>query len=348
MRKRTGRKEDVLSHLINKRPVSEKGLALIIVLIVLAMLAVLLVPFLHTARVDHMAAGYHLRDLQEYHALKSGVILAQRLLEKDQEDSDIDTLNEDWAGTSDEWMPEEVKVQILEALQASDFRIIIEDEHGKYLVNQLGETKTASKEKGSEQGGSKEEGFDRLLEEASLDHAQIASVIKDWIDDDANGLYEDAALNRTLYSTWELKGIASEFHQDLFGQEEDPITGEAITGLIDYLTAWGDGRVNLNTAQKPVLVSLDKALTPEIADRMIEARQSQDFKQRSEIQDIVGVTKELYARIENRLTTQSDTFLATIELERTFRENDAYVVRARAVFNRDEDEVRLVFWDAES
>jgi general secretion pathway protein K len=121
------------------------------------------------------------------------------------------------------------------------------------------------------------------LPEFGLDErkaGELVDAIKDWIDADnevtgagaESSYYESLALpyaakNAALDCIEELlmvKGIT----KDIFaGTKEKP-------GLAQYVTVYGDGPVNINTAPQMVLRSLSSNISPEIAGKMDQYRKS--------------------------------------------------------------------------
>lgn len=126
------------------------------------------------------------------------------------------------------------------------------------------------------------EAFKRLLTYLGLD-VSIADYIVDWIDPDkeprASGS-EANAKNTPLDSIDELllvKGI-------------DKATYDKIA---PYITIYGDGIVNINSAEIPVLLTLEnfdkkEAVTEAMAERIIKYRKNQAFEARSDLKNVSG------------------------------------------------------------
>jgi len=101
----------------------------------------------------------------------------------------------------------------------------------------------------------------------STDREELIDCLEDWKDEGdlhkLNGaesddpFYEDrgyACKNGPLDSVEELLLVKGWTEDILYGKEEDE-EGDAIYGIAELLTVWGDGKVNLNSAETNVLLS---------------------------------------------------------------------------------------------
>jgi general secretion pathway protein K len=114
------------------------------------------------------------------------------------------------------------------------------------------------------------------------------------------------------------------------GLEMSEVFGNS--GLSRYLTCFGDGKINLNTAPPAVLYALGKDFDPAMVDRIVRFRgKGEDqrvaftpFKEPRDLELVDGVverltvagrprvTRSLYAQVSDRVTTQSTCFSARI------------------------------------
>ena len=76
---------------------NEKGVALILTLLITAILVILIVEVNYSTQVDLMVAGNFRNDLQAHYLAKSGVNIAISYLKYDKENTETDNLDEDWA-----------------------------------------------------------------------------------------------------------------------------------------------------------------------------------------------------------------------------------------------------------
>lgn len=122
--------------------------------------------------------------------------------------------------------------------------------------------------------------FKRLLSALKLDEG-IADKVVFWIN--PNSLPQSSLsgnLKNTkkapLDSTEELKLFIDEASYDT---------------LKNYVTVYGDGLVNINSAQAPVLMSLSDEMSPGLAERIIERRKLEAFKNTGELSQVAGFEK---------------------------------------------------------
>jgi general secretion pathway protein K len=221
----------------------------------------------------------------------SGVHAAMAVLAKDKLESNTDSLVEDWAN------PEKIN-EVLAGIpfDTGGLRVTISDEMGKIQINALVTFPDSRNFKESQLRM-----WDRFLrfmgdEEEMQDESEpmaIINSIKDWLDsgdDDA---------------TSGLSGAESDYYQDLdppYGPRNGPMPdvdelvlvkgitprlfyGNAETpGISQFLTVHGvsgsstsfsyPGRININTAELPVLVALMPSESQEMAEALYEFRQA--------------------------------------------------------------------------
>lgn len=261
---------------------NNKGVALIITLSVVAILVTITFELNRQlqASVTHAAM---VRDQAVIsHMIGSGVEIAQALLIKDKAQFDVDTVQEDWAN------PDKIAAYLAQApFDDGEIGLFISDELGRIQVNALVKFPEAREFQTPQrdlwlrfmamllsQKESMEDASDWLAE--IDDPTALINPIKDWLDsgdNDAitglngaeNEYYEDldapyTARNGPLRSLDELmriKGITSE----LFYAADDESMG-----ISNYLTVHGlsqindkftyAGKININTAELPVLAAL--------------------------------------------------------------------------------------------
>lgn len=162
----------------------------------------------------------------------------------------------------------------------------VEDESGKFNINKI--------------VGNKDDyyyaAFVRLLKFLEIDPS-IADRVTDWIDPDSEPRIagsEDGAKNGLFESVDELllvKGLSRSDYDK----------------LAPYVTIYGDGMININSAQAPVLVALSDSMDRDLADRIITRRDLSPFKSNS---DIVGVPgfETLGQSLQGRITVKGSFF----------------------------------------
>jgi hypothetical protein len=122
------------------------------------------------------------------------------------------------------------------------------------------------------------------------------------------------------------------FAEDIFGRTEVDKVDQP--RLCDYVTLYGDGRVNLNTAPAAVLYSLDEEYSEELVGQIEAWRgnvgdpsSTRPFKNAKELETVPGiieqadvdgqlvVVKNLFVKVQDRLSVQSKAFSVRIVAE---------------------------------
>ena len=283
---------------------SASGIAVIMVMSVVLLLVTVALE-LHLNERNNLLNAAAMRDrmmLQEM--IKSGVHLAQAVLVKDRIDSESDSLQEDWAD-------EETLATLIETIpfEQGQLQVQIIDELGKIQINALvafpeGHEFNPVQHKLWENFSDKLFSAYELIEESEefledTDPLTIINAVKDWLDsgdDDAiTGLsgaesdyYEDldppyACKNGPFDHLSEIrlvKGIIPALF-DGFG---------GIPGISAYLTTYGaaeaedekfnfPGKININTAELPVLAAMLPSDSSDFAELLVEYREAVDGTQ---------------------------------------------------------------------
>lgn len=251
-----------------------RGVALILTILIVSLIVALTLQFNRTMRTHVASAGNIGHGLKALYAAKSGVAYGLAMLQEDT--PDVDTLQDDWAN------PDKL-ASIGTASQAlfggGRFELKIADECGKIPINHLVETDYLA------------EVFRRLLEleEFGLDKDTVDTIVDstmDWIDG-PSGDDEEDDLERFLgaedgyYQSLEkpyhckngpldvpeelllVKGMTPEV---FYGEDDRP-------GINQYISVFGDGKININTADIMVLRALETGLD---ADGMVNHRETVD------------------------------------------------------------------------
>jgi len=268
-----------------------RGIALLITISVTTILVAAVLEYNRRARFAIISTAAVRDHLTMSNMATAGVYAAMVLLVKDRSESDLDSLQEDWAN------PEKID-EILQEItfEKGKLSVTITDELSKIQINAL-----VSFPDSRRFNQSQVMLWDRYLryigseEQLQEDSEPVAIVnsVKDWLDsgDDnaTTGLsgaesnyYEDldppyACRNGPIPDLNELlliKGITPELY---YGQGETP-------GLSQYMTVHGmtlgagtsfnwPGRININTAALPVLAALLGIENEEMAQALYDFRQ---------------------------------------------------------------------------
>ncbi len=254
----------------NVRFKDNRGFALILTILIVSLAVVLTLQFNNSMWSD-LYSSANLRDgIRLRFIARSGVNCALAVLSEDSSSSDSDSLQEAWANAK------ELSLNSVTMFENGYFQVEISDLSGKIQVNQL-----------INKDGTYNETQKKLLmkflnsEEFRLDSGEVENLIdaiKDWIDPDddvtrfgaENGYYRSlenpySCKNGSIESLSQMiliKGVTREL---FYGNEHSP-------GISSYLTVYGDGKININTAAPLVLGSLSDDIDMEMVSDMIEYR----------------------------------------------------------------------------
>ncbi len=268
-----------------------RGIALLITISVTTILVAVALEYNRRARFAVISTAAVRDRLMLSNMASSGVHAAMALLVKDRSETDVDSLEEDWAN------PEKIDELLQEIpFENGKLTVTITDELSKIQINalvsfpdsqQFNQSQILLWERFLRYIGSE----DQLKDDS--DPVAIVNSVKDWLDsgdDDAttglsgaeSNYYEDldppyASRNGPLPDISELlmiKGITPELY---YGAEKTP-------GLSQYMTVYGmtpgagtafnwPGRININTAGLPIMAALLGIEDAETAQTLYDLRQ---------------------------------------------------------------------------
>ena len=269
---------------------NSRGIALLVTLSVVTVLIVASLEMNKKMRSAVFSAAATRDRITLLNMASSGVNLAAAILVKDRKDSDSDSLQEDWADSE----------KITEILNEFPFKegsitLAIKDELGKIQLNSL-----VQFPEGHNFNESQRVMWERFLnlliyQNESFEDMEPMTIInsmKDWLDSE-----DDDAVTG-------LKGAESDYYQDLdppYPCKNGPFThiGELVLvrgvtpeifqgaggeqGLSNYITVFGmtestdnsftyEGKININTANLPVLVAMLPSGNEDLAQAIYEFR----------------------------------------------------------------------------
>jgi len=231
---------------------NQRGVALIVVILMVSIIVALTIQLNRDMRSEVYEAANLSDQTRLRYVAESALYAGEALLLEDK--NQYDALSEDWANT------EMLSLKSEEFFDNASFKLEIEDEGGKIPINRL--------VSGNGYNPPVREMLLRLLtgpyfrlEEGVA--GEIMDALKDWIDADSEPTGrgpERMVKNAPLDCIEELlmiKGVSRELY---YGSEK-------FYGLSRCLTVFGDGKININTAPKPVL----RALSAQMTDEAVEA-----------------------------------------------------------------------------
>lgn len=350
---------------------NNRGIALLVTLSIITILVAVTLEMNRKIRSAVFSAAATRDRMTLLNMASSGIEIGKALLVKDKNDSDTDSLQEDWAESE----------KISEILKDIPFEkgtitLSIGDELGKIQINSLvkfpdghsfNEPQRIMWEQFLSGLMSQNESFE------GLEPLTIINSVKDWIDSG-----DDDAITG-------LNGAESDYYQDLdppYTCKNGPIThiGElalirgitsellkgagGVSGLSDYITVFGmsqagdntftyEGKININTADLPTLAAILPFGSEPLAQAIYDYRQ--ETSESEYIHDLSSPT--WYKRVpgmgdinidSNLITTSSDFF--RIESVATLNEMK---VKIDTVVNREKNQktgkwtCKVLRWETE-
>lgn len=321
----------------NTKTRGNRGIALVTVLLVVALLVAVVVEFNRIALADIQVSNNFLDERKIVYTTMSGISAISELLRLDLKYTQSDSLLDEWTRGITYF---ETASMLLDEGEVSG---TITDEDGKIHINSLVGID------GNLNGGQFEL-WKRLLEQPRflLNEEEILTIIhgvKDWLDKDGevSGIYgaEEETYRPLGYESKDGPMDTLEEMLLVNGVTEEVFYGNKDReGIHTCFTVYGDAKININTAPIPVLVALSPLMNEGLAMELDAYRTNP--VNRTELQSI-----SWYLRLwpydnpipETLLTTRSNCF--TVRILGTLRESRKHV---RAVIRREDESARIVYW----
>ncbi|MBE0500083.1 MAG: type II secretion system minor pseudopilin GspK [Desulfuromonadales bacterium] len=277
---------------------NERGMVLLLVLMVVALLATVLTELSFSTLVDMRLAETFRDSTRAGYLARGGLQVGQRLLQDD---------NNNYDGTDELWA---IGVQ---QYPVADGAVTIEitDLGGRVDLNRLvtpqGNIDVVIKDR-----------YLRLLQQLDIDQpAALVGALIDWIDQDdlpeANGAENSVYLARA--EPYQCKnGPLDTLEELVLIQGYSP---ELLQRLRPHVTAYGSAKVNVNTASREVLLSLSEQMNVTAVDIILAARQEEPFVAISQIKDLPGM-ETLYGFLYLYIDVKSERY----QIESTAWVND--------------------------
>lgn len=300
---------------------ARQGSALIVALWALLVLSLLIGGFAFDMTVEAGVTAYFRKRLKAQALAQAGVAHAQSTIvrslsvkddapeEDEEEDAWIRALN----------LSRGVAVSGM-AIELGDGRCTVDiiPEQGRRNVHMLGD-----------------EDWEEILDQANIPQDRWGALIdcfNDWVDEgdehrllgaeSDDSFYEDRGYeckNAPLDTIDELLLVKGFSHAVVFGGVSEEDDGEPLAGIARWLTTWGDGKVNLNTASREVLLTVS-GLNEQNVEALLEGRKGTDGVEGTQDDGFESVEKALaYIGLTNpgtaeRLTTKGETILRVVSI----------------------------------
>lgn len=287
-------------------PASQKGLALIITLLITALLVTVIVEIVYAVHI-HISMTSSYRDLQRASPLaEGGVELAGMGLD------DI------MRGKTYTYLKEEDTGRIF-ADGDKVLSLRVEDEQGKISLNTIvyknGETN-------AEYYGA----YLRLLENLKLENG-LVDAVADWIDIND----EPRPFGGETYDYYQRLSLAYAAKNSQLDSMEELLLIKGYSPMVykklaPLVTVYTDGRVNINTATKEVIMALHGDITEDMAQRVIDYRRENPFHDTAEIRKVRGF-ETIGFGLQGKITVQSKIFriFSKVDIGGTIREVEAVI-----------------------
>jgi len=301
----------------------QKGIALIIVILIIGVLVILSLQLNRSSRVAIYEAANLSDSIQLEYVAKSGFNIAGTLLLS--ETGEDATLVSEWADK------ERLSLRFQDLFENADCRVSIEDESGKIPLNCLT----------SGIGGNSEirSVLVRFLcfPELGMNEEQASKIVDSLVE--CMGAHGEAISGGESVDCIEKSSRTIKDAQESFPNGMDPKPD-----LCKYITFHGEGRININTAPLFVLRALSPDVTEEMALKMDTFRRNRgnDLSDATWYKQIIGMSN---VTINPQLTTtKSDTFMiVSTGVSGPMNKSIVAVVRR----NPDKKSIKLLSWKVE-
>ena len=316
------------------------GVALILTILIVSLIVTLTLELNISMRSNIYAAANLSDGIKLGYVARSGFNGAQAVLYEDSSLGEVDTLRETWAQS-----------KILSENSAFLFDegalvVEISDLSGKIQINRL-----------VDKNGNYDDTQKRLLMrflsslEFFLDPEQaenLVDAIKDWIDADGEVTRFSAedSYYQGLERPYPCKNAPFEFPEELLlvkGITEELFYGtKERPGIAPYISTYGDGKININTADLLVFMALSDDIDEERASDIIRYREDED-NDLSDPQWYRKVSGMADVSIPEGLLVAASTYFE-ITAEAT---KDAMSKRVTGVVERKKETLKILSWKVE-
>lgn len=266
----------------------ERGMALLFVLLVVALLSALVMEFAYDSLIDlRLAETFRDRTRAGYIA-RGGIVAGQMFLREDR--NGYDALTELWAQGLDDYPLEEGSVSIR-----------IHDLGGRLDINRLvtaqGNPDVFFRDR-----------FERLFAHlAAEDPTALSEALIDWLDPDDEPLAYGAESDyyRSLVRGYSCKNGPLDTLEEL--RQVKGFSAELIEKLRPHVTLHGSSKLNINTVTAATLASLGENLSLSEAEEVVSQVRAQPLSQVEQLQAVSG-SERWYSELRPYLQVTSETF----------------------------------------
>ena len=287
---------------------NENGMALLLTLLIVALLAILTVGMNDRSLLALTRAKNSVNALDASYIMRSGVSVAMGLIERDARESAIDSL-------SPAWVEEIIDFPVREGTVS----IRIGDEASRFNINTLVDPRGAIDSKAVER-------FGRLLKLVGREE-RLSAQAAEWLRSNRGSLsytFRDAS-ELLLVPGW---------------------GSEAVKEVEKYVTVYTDRmnarNININTVGKEVLAALSPKLTETLVESIMTHRRRNPLREIGQLKNVQGMSDDILYTFSDVIDVRSSNFSVRAEAKvRTL------VRRGSALVRRDGGKVRMLAWKEE-
>ncbi len=283
---------------LKRTKTERRGFVVVVVLCMIICLAVLLLGFNYQSRTNLRAVDDFKKSTQALNCARAGLNIAIAAIK---DTGDIQTNK-----TLLNLLSEENTFDI----GAGNCSITITEENAKLNVNLL-------QNKNNKPNRTRIDQLLRLIdllnrEQAGHSHIGYGLVpaIIDWTDSDDKVTHlpfiknensgAESAYYGNLEAPYRCKNASLDAIEELLMVKE--ITEEVFERMRDYVTVYGDGKININCASKRVIESLSEKMDSALVQMIIDRRKFKPFNSIVELRDVPGMTDGIYNTIRKTVT----------------------------------------------
>lgn len=328
-----------------------RGSALVVTLWVLLILSMLVSAFAFDMHVEASVSSYYRKRVKAVYLARAGAEWARMVLAKSSQVSEEDLPGEDeQLFVSAMNLKRGVAVRgVVQELGEGSFEVDIVPEEGRRNVNLL-----------------TDEDWEEVLDQAHVppeDWPELIDAFTDWVDpgdehrlngaESDDPFYEERGYkvkNAALDTVDELlliKGFSPAIVYGGLPEDGNP-DDEPLLGIASWLTTWGDGKVNLNTASREVLMTLPD-MDEFAVDQIVEGRSGLDgeigtrddgFDSVDEVLSLTGLDPSL----KDKVSVTDRTYVRVVSV------GEVQSVRRGiwCIFRVDDSGASPVFWREEA
>lgn len=273
---------------------NQRGVALLLVLLILSLLIPLILGFDVEARRELREAAAFRDNFKAVTLVRSGAHVSRAILRYDAQ-LDVQS-NRAYDALTDVWATPISNYRLGDGVIAAQ----IEDERAKFNLNDLG-SQTEDQARVA-----RIERLKRLFQLVQSD-PKLVDAIVDWVD--SNDVAEPHGAESTYYLSRNPPYRAANGPMQTVDELRlvKGVTEDVMRRIGPYVTVYPpDGLINVNTADILVLQALDPRMTPAIAKDVVRARPFRTIQDLDRVQSVESIAKEL--RTLGVYTVRSDYF----------------------------------------